>query len=88
MAKKIKSDVDEMEAMMPPVSVQKARIKAEHEILAINLGQLREKRGLKQNEIDHLIHTVLPENLFHQYIFVSSQYIPICLISTLNHFLY
>jgi transcriptional regulator with XRE-family HTH domain len=46
-----------MESMMSPESVQRARMKAEQEILAIKLGQLREKRGLKQNEINNFSQT-------------------------------
>jgi hypothetical protein len=57
MAKKTKNAIDAMESMMSPESVQKARIKAEQEILAIKLGQLREKRGLKQSEIEHFSQT-------------------------------
>ncbi|MDR2021044.1 MAG: helix-turn-helix domain-containing protein [Treponema sp.] len=57
MAKKTREAVDVMEAMMSPESAQRARMKAEQEILAIKLGQLREKRGLKQNEIDNFSQT-------------------------------
>ena len=57
MAKKTKDAITAMESMMSPESVQKARIKAEQEILAVKLGQLREKRGLRQNEIDHFSQT-------------------------------
>jgi hypothetical protein len=46
-----------MECMMSPEAVQRARIKAEQKILAIKLGQLREKRGLKQNEINNFSQT-------------------------------
>jgi hypothetical protein len=46
-----------MESMMSLESAQRARMKAEQEILAIKLGQLREKRGLKQNEIDNFSQT-------------------------------
>jgi hypothetical protein len=57
MAKKTKEAIDVMESMMSPESLQRARMKAEQEILAIKLGQLREKRGLKQNEIDNFSQT-------------------------------
>jgi hypothetical protein len=57
MAKKMKNAIEAMESMMSPESVQRARMKAEQEILAIKLGQLREKRGLKQNEIDNFSQT-------------------------------
>jgi DNA-binding transcriptional regulator YiaG len=46
-----------IEAMMSPEAVQRARIKSEQKILAIKLGQLREKRGLKQNEINNFSQT-------------------------------
>lgn len=57
MIKKTKSAIAAMECMMSPEAVQRARIKAEQEILAIKLGQLREKRGLKQNEINNFSQT-------------------------------
>ncbi|MDR1249450.1 MAG: helix-turn-helix domain-containing protein, partial [Treponema sp.] len=38
-------------------SAQRARMKAEQEILAIKLGQLRERRGLKQNEVENFSQT-------------------------------
>jgi hypothetical protein len=57
MYKKTKEAISVMESMMSPESVQRARMKAEQEILAIKLGQLREKRGLKQNEIDNFSQT-------------------------------
>jgi transcriptional regulator with XRE-family HTH domain len=57
MVKKTKSAIEAMECMMSPESVQRARIKAEQEILSIKLGQLREKLGLKQNEINNFSQT-------------------------------
>jgi len=51
MAKKIKRAIEAMESMMSPESVERSRRKAEQEIFAIKLGMLREKRGLKQNEV-------------------------------------
>ncbi|WP_010263273.1 XRE family transcriptional regulator [Treponema primitia] len=57
MAGKSKNAILAMESMMSPESVQRTRIKAEQEILTIKLGQLREKRGLKQNEINNFSQT-------------------------------
>jgi hypothetical protein len=57
MAKKMKSAIDAMETMMSPEAVQRARLKAEQEILTIKLGKLREKCGLKQNEIGNFSQT-------------------------------
>jgi hypothetical protein len=57
MTKERENAIEMMESMMSPESVQRARMKAEQEILAIKLGQLREKRGLKQNEIDNFSQT-------------------------------
>jgi hypothetical protein len=57
MSKPSETAIEAMEAMMTPEAVQRARIKSEQEILAIKLGQLREKRGLKQNEISNFSQT-------------------------------
>jgi hypothetical protein len=57
MGKSSKTAIEAMEAMMTPEAVQRARIKSEQEILAIRLGKLREKRGLKQNEINNFSQT-------------------------------
>jgi hypothetical protein len=57
MGKERKNAVEAMESMMTPESVQRARIKAEQEIMTIKLGLLREKRGLKQNEINNFSQT-------------------------------
>ena len=57
MAKKLKNAIEAMESMMSPESVERSRKKAEQEILAIKLGQLREKCGLKQNEIKNFSQT-------------------------------
>jgi hypothetical protein len=57
MTKKPKNAIEAMESMMSSESVQRARMKAEQEILAIKLGQLREKRGLKQNEVENFSQT-------------------------------
>jgi hypothetical protein len=57
MTKKTKNAIEVMESMMSSESVQRARMKAEQEILAIKLGQLRERRGLKQNEVGNFSQT-------------------------------
>jgi len=53
MAKKLKEAIPSMEAMMSPQAIQRSRQRAEQEIMAIKLGQLRERFGLKQSEIEH-----------------------------------
>jgi hypothetical protein len=57
MTRKTKTATAAMEAMMSLESVQSARIKAEQTILTIKLGKLREKCGLKQNEIENFSQT-------------------------------
>jgi hypothetical protein len=57
MAKKLKNAINAMESMMSPESIERSRKKAEQEIFAIKLGQLREKSGLKQNEIEKFSQT-------------------------------
>jgi hypothetical protein len=57
MVKKTKNAIEAMEAMISPEAAQRARMKAEQEILAIKLGQLRERRGLKQNEVENFSQT-------------------------------
>ncbi|MDR1288391.1 MAG: helix-turn-helix domain-containing protein [Treponema sp.] len=57
MTKKTKNAIEAMESMMSSELVQRARMKAEQEILAIKLGQLRERRGLKQNEVENFSQT-------------------------------
>ncbi len=57
MAKKIKNAIEAMESMMTPESIERSRKKAEQEIFAIKLGMLREKCGLKQNEIKNFSQT-------------------------------
>ena len=57
MAKKLKSAIEAMESMMSSESIERSRKKAEQEIFAIKLGMLREKRGLKQNEIKNFSQT-------------------------------
>jgi len=46
-----------MESKMKPESVERSRIMAEQEILAIRLGQLREKLGVKQDEFNNFSQT-------------------------------
>ena len=46
-----------MESKMSPESVKRSRMMAEQEILAIKLGQLREKLGVKQTEFDNFSQT-------------------------------
>ena len=57
MAKKIRNAIEAMESMMSPESVERSRKKAEQEIFVIKLGLLREKCGLKQNEIKKFSQT-------------------------------
>jgi len=46
-----------MESKMTPESVKRSHIMAEQEILALKLGQLREKLGVKQTEFDSFSQT-------------------------------
>ena len=46
-----------MESKMKPESVERSRVIAEQEILAIRLGQLREKLGVKQDEFNNFSQT-------------------------------
>ena len=57
MAKKLRNAIEAMESMMTPESIERSRKKAEKEIFAIKLGMLREKCGLKQNEIKNFSQT-------------------------------
>jgi hypothetical protein len=57
MTRKTKTATAAMEAMMSLESVQRARLKAEQTILTVKLGKLREKCGLKQNEIENFRQT-------------------------------
>jgi hypothetical protein len=57
MAKKLRNAIEAMESMMSPESVERSRKRAEQEIFSIKLGQLREKCGLKQNEIKNFSQT-------------------------------
>jgi hypothetical protein len=57
MAKKLRNAVEAMESMMSSESIQRSHKKAEQEIMSIKLGQLREKCGFKQNEIEHFSQT-------------------------------
>jgi hypothetical protein len=54
---KLRKAIEAMESMMSVESVERSRKKAEQEILAIKLGQLREKCGLKQDEIKNFSQT-------------------------------
>ena len=57
MAKKLRNAIEAMESMMSPESIERSRKKAEQEIFAIKLGMLRERCGLKQNEIKNFSQT-------------------------------
>ena len=57
MAKKLRNAIEAMESMMLPESIERSRKKAEQEIFVLKLGQLREKCGLKQNEIKNFSQT-------------------------------
>ena len=57
MVKKLRNAIEAMESMMSPESIERSRKKAEQEIFSIKLGMLREKRGLKQNEIKNFSQT-------------------------------
>jgi len=57
MAKKLRNAIEAMESMMTQDSIERSRKKAEQEIFAIKLGQLREKCGLKQSEIKNFSQT-------------------------------
>ena len=57
MEKRLRRAVETMESMMTPEAVELSRKKAEQEIFAIRLGQLREKNGFKQNEVQNFSQT-------------------------------
>ncbi|MDR0388645.1 MAG: XRE family transcriptional regulator [Spirochaetaceae bacterium] len=57
MAKKLKNAMKAMEAVMSPESVERARIRADREVLALRLAQLREKCGVRQGEIENFSQT-------------------------------
>jgi transcriptional regulator with XRE-family HTH domain len=46
-----------MESKMKPESIERSHVIAEQEILAIRLGQLREKLGVKQDEFNNFSQT-------------------------------
>ncbi len=46
-----KDFLDELEAMLPPVRVQRAKKEAEKEIFRIRLSELRKQMGVKQEDI-------------------------------------
>jgi hypothetical protein len=48
---KRKDFLDELEAMLPPVRVQRAKKEAEKEIFRIRLSELRKQMGVKQEDI-------------------------------------
>jgi hypothetical protein len=48
---KRKDFIDELEAMLPPVRVQRAKKEAEKEIFRIRLSELRKQMGMKQEDI-------------------------------------
>jgi len=48
---KRKDFIDELEAMLPPVRVQRAKKEAEKEIFRIRLSELRKQMGVKQEDI-------------------------------------
>jgi len=51
-AKTTKRDfIDELESMLPAKRVQRAKAEAEKEIFRIKLSELRERMGLKQEDI-------------------------------------
>ncbi|GAB1482958.1 hypothetical protein MASR2M78_17740 [Treponema sp.] len=55
----IKNAVKAMEASMTSDQVKRARSKAEREILAMRLADLRERRGLKQTDIASFSQTAV-----------------------------
>src|SRR3972149_3716518 len=48
---KRKDFIDELEAMLPPTRVQRAKKEAEKEIFRIRLSDLRKQMGVKQEDI-------------------------------------
>lgn len=48
---KRKDFINELEGMLPPARVQRARKKAEKEIFRIRLSELRKQMGVKQEDI-------------------------------------
>jgi len=48
---KRKDFIDELESMLPPVRVQRAKKEAEKEIFRIRLSELRKQMGVKQEDI-------------------------------------
>src|SRR5208283_3463898 len=49
---KRKDFIDELETMLPPARVQRARKEAEKEIFRIRLSDLRKQMGVKQEDIE------------------------------------
>ena len=56
---KMNNAIKMMESKMKPESIARSRAMAEHEILTIKLGQLREKLGVK-NIVPHQITCPAP----------------------------
>jgi hypothetical protein len=46
-----KDFIDELETMLPPAKVQRAKAEAEKEIFLIRLSELRKQMGVKQEDI-------------------------------------
>ena len=49
----MKDAIKSMESKMSPESLRRAHIKAEQDIMAIRLAQLREERNIKQSEMQN-----------------------------------
>jgi len=57
MEEKLKPAIGTMETMMTPESADRAKRRAEQELLSIKLAQLREKCGLKQSDVANFTQT-------------------------------
>lgn len=55
----MKDAIKMMESQMSPEAVRKAHLKAEQEILAIRLSQLREEQNVKQSEMENFSQTAI-----------------------------
>ena len=55
----VKNAVKAMEATMTPEQIHRAHTKAEREILAIRLAELRERRGIKQTDLTAFTQTAV-----------------------------
>ena len=49
----MKDAIKMMEGKMSPESIERARIKAEQDVMSIRLAQLREERNVKQSEMQN-----------------------------------